>query len=99
MEKKFPKDHCCLAKNGLDDSERIVDMLLSSQESNDLLKIVEARVDSARGSMLFCIQYETDDWYGRIDPVCTEGNLISKRSWTGSSTIPTMFLSQEGIHA
>ena len=43
-----------------------------------MLEIVEARANSSRGSMIFCTQYETDDWYGRIDPEFAEGSPISE---------------------
>ncbi|MCD8231319.1 MAG: ATP-binding protein, partial [Clostridiales bacterium] len=28
--------------------------------------------------MIFCTQYETDDWYGRIDPEYAEGSPMSE---------------------
>ena len=51
---------------------------LAQQESYNMLEIVEARANSSRGSMIFCTQYETDDWYGRIDPEFAEGSPISE---------------------
>lgn len=38
---------------------------LTHQESYDLLEIIESR--SKHGSTIFCTQYETDGWYGRIN--------------------------------
>ena len=38
---------------------------LSYNEAYDLLEIVEARRER---SMIFCTQYETEGWYGRIHP-------------------------------
>ena len=69
------------------DSYRKVDLLildewlirpLARQESYNMLEIVEARVNSSKGSMIFCTQYEADDWYGRIDPEFAEGSPISE---------------------
>ena len=37
---------------------------LSSQEAHDLLEIVEARCEN--GSIIFCTQNDTADWYERI---------------------------------
>ena len=51
---------------------------LAQQESYNMLEIVEARANSSRGSIIFCTQYETDDWYGRIDPEFAEGSPISE---------------------
>ena len=51
---------------------------LAQQESYNMLEIVEARANSSRGSMIFCTQYETADWYGRIDPEFAEGSPISE---------------------
>ncbi len=51
---------------------------LVQQESYNMLEIVEARANSSKGSMIFCTQYETDDWYGRIDPEFAEGSPISE---------------------
>lgn len=39
---------------------------LEAQESYDLLEIIEARSNS--GSIIFCTQYDPDDWYERINP-------------------------------
>ena len=43
-----------------------------------MLEIVEAGENSPKSSMIFCTQYETDDWYGRIDPEFAEGSPISE---------------------
>ena len=40
---------------------------LVQQESYNLLEVVEARIKSQKGSMIFCSQYHTDEWYGRLD--------------------------------
>lgn len=70
------------------DSYRRVDLLildewlirpLNPPESYNLLEIVEARENSPLGgSMIFCTQYETDEWYGRLDPESAEGSPISE---------------------
>ncbi len=39
---------------------------LAAQESYDFLEIVESRCED--GSMIFCTQYESDEWYDRINP-------------------------------
>lgn len=39
---------------------------LTAQESYALLEIIESR--SKAGSVIFCTQYEPDDWYARITP-------------------------------
>lgn len=49
---------------------------LTSQESYDLLEIVEAR--SAHGSMIFCTQYENPGWYQRINPDPDNDSPISE---------------------
>ena len=41
-------------------------MHLTPQESYDLLEIAESRCE--KGSVIFCTQYEPDDWYARISP-------------------------------
>lgn len=51
---------------------------LEKQEMYNLLEIVEARINSPKSSMVFCTQYITDDWYGRIDPEYAEGSPISE---------------------
>jgi len=51
---------------------------LTQQESYNILEIVEARANSPKGSMVFCTQYATDEWYGRIDPESAEGSPISE---------------------
>lgn len=50
---------------------------LTRTESYDLLEVIEARVNHSK-SMIFCTQYDTDDWYGRIDPESAEGSPISE---------------------
>jgi len=51
---------------------------LTQQESYDLLEIIEARC--TKGSIIFCTQYETDDWYARINPEIDpeKGSAISE---------------------
>lgn len=49
---------------------------LTSQESYDLLEIVEAR--SSSGSTIFCTQYEPEEWYSRITPSEEAGSPISE---------------------
>ena len=39
---------------------------LAAQESYDLLEIVESRCED--GPVIFCSQYEPDEWYDRINP-------------------------------
>lgn len=39
---------------------------LTPQESYDLLEIVESRCE--KGSMIFCTQYDPNEWYERITP-------------------------------
>ena len=51
---------------------------LTPQETYNLLEIVEARVNSPKGSMIFCTQYNNEEWYGRIDPEAAEGSPISE---------------------
>lgn len=51
---------------------------LEKQETYNLLEIVEARINCPKSSMIFCTQYETDDWYERIDPEYAEGSPISE---------------------
>lgn len=51
---------------------------LEPQESYNLLEIVEARINSPKGSMIFCSQYPTDDWYERLDPAAAEDSPISE---------------------
>lgn len=51
---------------------------LSPQETYNLLEIVESRVNSPKGSMIFCTQYNNEEWYGRIDPEYDEGSPISE---------------------
>lgn len=49
---------------------------LTSQESYDILEIVEARCTS--GSTIFCTQYEPEEWYARITPSEDAGSPISE---------------------
>ena len=51
---------------------------LTPQETYNLLEIVEARVNSSKGSMIFCTQYNNEEWYERIDPESAEGSPISE---------------------
>lgn len=52
---------------------------LEHSESYNLLEIVEARANNPKGgSMIFCTQYEPEEWYGRIDPEAAEGSPISE---------------------
>lgn len=49
---------------------------LTPQESYNLLEVIEAR--SKKGSMIFCTQYETGDWYERIHPDSDERSAIAE---------------------
>ena len=51
---------------------------LSTQERYDLLEIIEKRINSPKGSMILCTQYNNEEWYGRIDPEYDEGNPIAE---------------------
>lgn len=51
---------------------------LEAQESYNLLEIIEARINSDKGSMIFCTQFNTEEWYSRIDPDLEEGSPISE---------------------
>ncbi len=51
---------------------------LTPQETYNLLEIVEARVNSPKGSIIFCTQYNNEEWYGRIDPEAAEGSPIAE---------------------
>ena len=51
---------------------------LEQQEAYYLLEIIEARINSSNSSMIFCTQYNTEEWYGRIDPEAEEGSPISE---------------------
>ncbi len=51
---------------------------LTPQETYNLLEIVEARVNSSKSSMIFCTQYNNEEWYSRIDPEFDEGSPISE---------------------
>ncbi|WP_367568208.1 ATP-binding protein [Lacrimispora sp.] len=46
---------------------------LTTQESYDLLEIIEARCQ--RGSIIFCTQYEPGDWYVRITPTNSDSTI------------------------
>ena len=48
---------------------------LAAQEAYDLLEIVEARCE--KGAIIFCTQYEPDDWYERINPDPNNDSPIS----------------------
>jgi len=52
--------------------------VLSSHETYHLFEIIEARVNSTKGSMILCTQYNNDEWYSRIDPELAEGSPISE---------------------
>ena len=51
---------------------------LTRVETYNLLEIVESRVNSPKGSMILCTQYNNEEWYGRIDPEFDEGSPISE---------------------
>jgi len=51
---------------------------LTQVETYNLLEIVESRVNSSKGSMILCTQYNNEEWYGRIDPEFDEGSPISE---------------------
>ena len=51
---------------------------LTQSETYNLLEIVESRVNSSKGSMILCTQYNNEEWYGRIDPEFDEGSPISE---------------------
>lgn len=48
---------------------------LTLQQSFDLFEIVEAR--TKHGSTIFCTQYDTDDWYDRINTDSTQDSPIN----------------------
>ena len=48
---------------------------LTLQQSFDLFEIVEAR--TKHGSTIFCTQYDTDEWYDRINTDSTQDSPIS----------------------
>ena len=48
---------------------------LTLQQSFDLFEIVEAR--TKHGSTIFCTQYDTEDWYDRINTDSTQDSPIS----------------------
>ena len=48
---------------------------LKGKEAFDLLEIIEARTE--RGSVIFCTQYDTGDWYERITQSGKDGSTIS----------------------
>lgn len=49
---------------------------LTLQESYNLLEIIEKR--SKQGAMIFCTQYNTDEWYERINPNSDDRSPISE---------------------
>ena len=49
---------------------------LTAQEAYNLLEIIEARCE--KGSMIFCTQYTTEEWYSRISPGAQDGSPISE---------------------
>lgn len=49
---------------------------LTPQESYDLLEIVESRCNG--GSIIFCTQYDTGEWYERINPNSDDRSPISE---------------------
>lgn len=49
---------------------------LTPQESYDLLEIIESRCSG--GSMIFCTQYDTGEWYDRINPDSEDRSPISE---------------------
>ena len=49
---------------------------LTPEESYDLLELVEARC--SHGAMIFCTQYDTNEWYARISPKSADGSTISE---------------------
>ncbi|MGL6200903.1 MAG: ATP-binding protein [Lachnospiraceae bacterium] len=51
---------------------------LMPQETYHLLEIIESRVNGPKGSMIFCTQYNNEEWYARIDPESDEGSPISE---------------------
>ena len=51
---------------------------LTQVETYNLLEIVESRVNSPKGSMILCTQYNNEEWYGCIDPEFDEGSPISE---------------------
>ena len=48
---------------------------LTPQEVYDLLELVEAR--TKHGATIFCTQYETDDWYVRLNPTPGEDSPVT----------------------
>ena len=48
---------------------------LTLQQSFDLFEIVEAR--TKHGSTIFCTQYDTDDWYDRINTDSAQDSPIN----------------------
>ena len=49
---------------------------LTAQESYNLLEVVEMRSD--RDATIFCTQYNTDEWYERINPDSDDRSPISE---------------------
>lgn len=50
--------------------------VLTTQESYDLLEIIESRCQC--GTIIFCTQYEPEEWYARITPAESGGSPISE---------------------
>lgn len=42
------------------------------------VEIIEKRVNSPKGSMILCTQYNDEEWYGRIDPEYDEGSPVAE---------------------
>ena len=51
---------------------------LTQQETYHLLEIIESRAGRQNGSMIFCTQYDTNEWYQRIDPEYAEGSPVAE---------------------
>ena len=51
---------------------------LTAQERYDLLETVEKRINSPKGSMILCSQYNNEEQYGRIDSEYDEGSPIAE---------------------
>ena len=52
--------------------------VLSSQDTYNLLEIIESKVNSSKGSLILCTQYNNKEWYSRIDPELSEDSPISE---------------------
>jgi len=51
---------------------------LTPQETYNLLEVIESRINSPKGSMIFCTQYNNEEWYAMIDPESDEGSPIAE---------------------